>query len=208
MSTDHRPVVVGVCGLIGSGKSMVSRLLRLRGIPVYDCDAEAKRIMDSDEEVHTALQHLAGPDVVHIKEGRHTINRNLLAERMFSDVNVLTGVNSLIHKLVKVDFRQWVIARSGEHVVGVESAIMATSGMAPLCDVLWSVEADEQIREQRVMERNATTVERVRQWMKAQRPEQQALTKLVSEGKIHVVHIDNNGHASLLHQIQAALMIL
>ena len=48
-------MMIGICGGIGSGKSVVSRILRLRGDAVYDCDLEAKRIMDSSEEVLTAL---------------------------------------------------------------------------------------------------------------------------------------------------------
>ncbi len=56
-------MMIGICGGIGSGKSVVSRVLRLRGEHVYDCDLEAKRIMDSSEEVLDALHERYG-DVV------------------------------------------------------------------------------------------------------------------------------------------------
>ena len=56
-------MMIGICGGIGSGKSVVSRILRLRGDAVYDCDLEAKRIMDSSEEVLTALNGRYGDDV-------------------------------------------------------------------------------------------------------------------------------------------------
>lgn len=42
--------VVAIAGGIGSGKSVVSRILTTLGYPVYDCDSEAKRIMDSNQE--------------------------------------------------------------------------------------------------------------------------------------------------------------
>lgn len=198
-------MVVGVCGLIGSGKSVVSRLLRLEGIPVYDCDLEARRIMDNDAAIHSALQRIAGEDVIDTRNGRGCINRNLLAQRMFSDETVLLGVNALIHRLVRDDFSAWTARHGHERVVGVESAIMVTSGMEAMCDVLWIVDADEDVRVRRIVERNATTAERARQWMAAQHPEQHALDKLRRELSIPVVSIDNNGDKPLLKQTREAL---
>ncbi|MDD6140315.1 MAG: dephospho-CoA kinase, partial [Bacteroidales bacterium] len=40
---------IAIVGGIGSGKSVVSRLLSLMGYPVYDCDSNAKRLMDESE---------------------------------------------------------------------------------------------------------------------------------------------------------------
>lgn len=199
------PVVVGICGLIGSGKSVVSRLLRLENIQVYDCDVEARRIMDNNRDIHAALRRIAGKEVVVTRDGCSKIDRNLLAVRMFSDKAVLERVNTLIHGRVREDFRRWALSRKGEKVVGVESAIMVTSGMAPACDVLWYVAADELTRQERIVERNATTVERARQWMAAQLPEQRALEELCSGGDIPVVHISNVGAVSLLKSVSQAL---
>lgn len=42
---------IGITGGIGSGKSVVSRLLRIMGYSVYDTDSEAKRLMESSLEV-------------------------------------------------------------------------------------------------------------------------------------------------------------
>ena len=55
---------VAITGGIGSGKSVVSRLLRVEGYPVYDCDSQAKRIMDNDAEIQRQLQNAFGEDVV------------------------------------------------------------------------------------------------------------------------------------------------
>ncbi len=205
MRTGDSPSVIGICGLIGSGKSLVSRLLRLNGIPVYDCDLEARRIMDNDVAIHSALQQIAGKDVIDTHDGRDQINRNLLAECMFSDKAVLSAVNALIHKHVRDNFSAWVKTYAEERVVGVECAIIVTSGMTPLCDVLWIVDADEEIRVRRIVERNTTTAERARQWMSAQRPEQHALASLRRERSVAVVNIDNNGDKPLLQQTWEAL---
>lgn len=61
MGTTHK--LIGICGGIGSGKSVISRVLRLRGEAVYDCDLEARRIMDTSEEVLRLLHERYGEEV-------------------------------------------------------------------------------------------------------------------------------------------------
>ena len=58
-----RPLKIGITGGIGSGKSGVSELLRIAGIPVYDCDSEARRLMNTSPTLREALTTLAGEDV-------------------------------------------------------------------------------------------------------------------------------------------------
>ena len=59
----NAPYIIGVTGGIGSGKSVVSRLLRLMDVPVYDCDSEAKRLMLYSTEIRTALINAVGSEV-------------------------------------------------------------------------------------------------------------------------------------------------
>lgn len=54
---------IAITGGIGSGKSFVCRELAKRGIEVYDCDAAAKRLMRSDEQLQAALKLLVGNEV-------------------------------------------------------------------------------------------------------------------------------------------------
>lgn len=56
-------IKVGITGGIGSGKSVVSRLLGIMGIPVYISDIEAKRITNTDEVIHRELCALVGEEV-------------------------------------------------------------------------------------------------------------------------------------------------
>ena len=54
---------IAITGGIGSGKSYVCRILEKQGIRVYDCDAEAKRLMRTDAELQTGLKQLVGEEV-------------------------------------------------------------------------------------------------------------------------------------------------
>ena len=53
-------ITVGITGGIGSGKSVVSELFRLQGIPVFDADSEAKRLNDTSPVIRKELTTLFG----------------------------------------------------------------------------------------------------------------------------------------------------
>ena len=78
-------------GGIGSGKSYVCRLLRERGIEVYDCDAAAKRLMRHDEQLKEQLRQLVGADLY--EDGR--LNKARMAQFMLSsEENIRPGALS------------------------------------------------------------------------------------------------------------------
>lgn len=113
-------IKIGITGGIGSGKSVVSRLLELMDVPVYLSDVEAKRITNTDAVIRRKLIALAGPEVFQSGE----LNRSLLASYMFGQPEHVQQVNAIIHPQVKEDFRQWAALRQGNCLVGMESAIL------------------------------------------------------------------------------------
>ena len=98
--------LLGITGGIGSGKSYVSRLLSEHwGIPVYDCDAAAKRLEEDDAQLRSALTQLAGPQV-YDAEGH--LQRRVLAAYIFGDATHAQAVNALVHPTVRRDLEQWL----------------------------------------------------------------------------------------------------
>ena len=96
--------VIGITGGIGSGKSVVSRLLRLMGVPVYDCDREAKRLMCESVDIREALIKVAGAEVY---DAAGRFNRAYLASFMFGDAKRVAMVNGIVHPVVRTDFKAW-----------------------------------------------------------------------------------------------------
>ena len=184
-------MMIGICGGIGSGKSVVSRILRLRGEPVYDCDIEAKRIMDTSEEVLAALNGRYG-DVVCPPGG--PIFRQELARRVFGSDTERLWLNKLVHRLVREDVGLW---RDRYEVCFVESAILASSGLAAMCDEVWLVTAPEEIRIARTLARDSLTEEAVRARIRSQLEEE----RLLYASGVPVRSIDNSGSLSILCQI-------
>lgn len=190
--------MIGITGGIGSGKSVVSRILRLRGLPVYDCDLEAKRIMDSSEEVLRALNERFGDEVC---PAAGPICRPMLARHVFGDDEVRLWLNSLVHRLVRDDVAAWSrrMEAAGCSRCFVESAILASSGLAAMCDEIWLVTAPESERVARVASRDAADPDHIRRRIIAQKEEE----NLLRASGICIIAVDNSAMSSLLDQLPA-----
>ena len=188
--------MIGICGGIGSGKSVVSRILRLRGEQVYDCDLEAKRIMDSSQEVLDALYEHYG-ETVCPKGG--PICRSELARQVFDNEDERLWLNSLVHRLVRADVERWrdtKLSEAGRRCF-VESAILATSGLARMCDEIWIVTASEEIRMTRIKMRDSLDEEAIRKRILSQQEEE----RMLKESSVPIRIIDNSGFVPLLTQL-------
>lgn len=157
-------IKIGITGGIGSGKSVVSRLLEVMGVPVYISDVETKQLTATDVVIRQELITLLGQEVY----AGGTLNKPLLASYLFSTPRHARQVNSIIHPRVKNDFRRWVQLCAACPVVGIESAILIEAGFAGEVDVIVMVYAPEEIRIQRAMKRDASSRELVEKRVRSQ----------------------------------------
>lgn len=144
---------IGITGGIGSGKSVVSRLLEVIGIPVYISDIETRRLMVSDEGIRRGLISLLGNEVY----VGGSLNKPLLASYLFGGEAQALRVNGIVHPRVKDDFRRWCGERSGHSLVGMESAILLEAGFRQEVDVVVMVYAPLEMRIRRAVSRDASS---------------------------------------------------
>ena len=144
-----KPVKVGVTGGIGSGKSIVCKIFSLLGIPVYDADSQAKRLMVSDPRLMQGVRDLFGEDAY--QRGR--LNRSYIAARTFQDEQLLEKLNKLVHPAVGRDFDQWCASLDTLYVIE-EAALLIETGAHRKLDYLINVEAPVELRIKRVLERD------------------------------------------------------
>lgn len=149
--------LIAITGGIGSGKSVISDILRAMGHKVYDCDTRAKALMDTDESIKDDLINLISIDAV---RSDRTIDRKLLSEIVFNDPDALSRLNSIVHKAVRADLRRWRDT-SSDKTVWVETAILYASRLDREVDEVWEVTAPTELRVQRVMKRNSMSREQV-----------------------------------------------
>lgn len=149
---------IGLTGGIGSGKSFVGKVFRSLGIPVYEADVEAKRLMVEDAEVVSGITSLIGSEAYY--SGK--INREYIASRVFKDKALLADLNEIVHPALGHDFERWVERQTGSKYVIEEAAILFESGASDRMDYSIVVQADEDTRLKRVMERDGVLEEAVR----------------------------------------------
>lgn len=186
--------LIGLTGGIGTGKSTVARILRLRGYEVYDCDLEAKRLMDESLEVRRSLRDRWGEEIY---SARGELDRRKVAEYVFDDRREKAWLDSLVHGLVLDDVKRWADTHTdySHDTVFVESAILFTSGLADMCQEVWEVTAPLDIRLERIMKRSGLTREQALARIDAQKEEQK-----ICQSR-HTLQIVNDGTTPLLDAI-------
>ncbi|MDR2824587.1 MAG: dephospho-CoA kinase [Prevotellaceae bacterium] len=155
----QQPLIVGITGGIGSGKSTVARYLRAKNYKVYDSDREAKKIQNSNAEVRAKTIELFGNEAYNA-DG---MNRQFVAKCVFGNKNLLQKLNEIIHPAVKTDFLNWVKSNENDEILFIESAILYESGFNTLVDKVLLVSASKENRIFRVMQRDKVTREMVTQ---------------------------------------------
>lgn len=161
-------ISIAITGGIGSGKTYVSNLLQQRGIPIYNADSEAKRLMASDDGIRQGLIGLLGEDVY--RENR--LNKPLLADYLFASSDHVKQINAIVHPRVKDDFRQWAKARKDYAIAGIESAILFEAGFQDCVDFVVMVYAPESLRLERAMKRDEASESQICGRMAAQMSEE------------------------------------
>lgn len=164
-------ISIAITGGIGSGKTYVSNMFQERGIPIYNADTEAKRLMVQDEVIRKELVALVGEEVYQGAE----LNKPLLASYLFSSAEHVQQINSIVHPRVKADFIEWLKARQEYEVAGIESAILFEAGFRDSVDSVIMVSAPEELRLARAMKRDGATEQQIRNRMSAQMNEDEKI---------------------------------
>ena len=181
---------IGITGGIGSGKSYVCRRLNAFGIEVYDCDRAAKRLIRTSPDIRQQLTALIGPQTYVGDQ----LNKSAVAQFLLQSESNAQAIDRIVHPAVFRDFEE-----SGQQ--WMESAILFESGIVRLIDRVVVVTAPEELRIQRVMQRDGISREKVLEWMQRQWPQQEVRQRAHYE-------IINDGVADIDEQIERLLKSL
>ncbi len=151
---------IGITGNIGSGKTTVSKLFELIGIPVFYADDAAKILMVTDEVLITGIKQTFG-NQSYLDD--KTLNRKHIADIVFNDETQLAKLNALVHPAVFRAFDAWAKqeVKDGVPYVLKEAAVLFESGSYQFCDKTIMVTAPLDLRVRRVMHRDNITQQEV-----------------------------------------------
>jgi dephospho-CoA kinase len=189
-STHTIMLKAGITGGIGSGKSTVCRVFEWLGIPVYDADDRAKKLMTEDEQLRSEIRKLMGEEA-YLPDG--SLNRARIAGIVFQNEDMLRQLNALVHPAVHRDGEAWHLRQSAPYTLR-EAALLYESGGFRLLDKMVVVTAPVELRIERVMVRDGVDRSAVEARLAKQWPEE----KKVELGDFVIV---NDGNRALLPQI-------
>lgn len=140
---------IGITGGIGSGKSTVSKIFEVLGIPVYYADIEAKRLMTHNVKLKQGIIDLLGIDAYIDGE----LNRKYIASIVFNDTEKLAHLNSLVHPATLQDIEEWTLHQKAPYIIK-EAAVLFESGAHENLDKIIGVFAPAPLRIKRTMDRD------------------------------------------------------
>ncbi|MCS7003840.1 MAG: dephospho-CoA kinase [Cytophagales bacterium] len=192
----YKTIQVGITGGIGSGKSVVCKVFRTLGAPVYDADFHAKRLMSENSFLIENIQRIFGNESYTIFNNKKQLNRLYIAKVAFEDPSKLQKLNAIVHPVVREDFLHWKAEYDGKvpYIIR-EAALLLESGFAHELDCIVGVFAPESIRMQRILQRDPhRTEEDIKRIMNQQLPE------ATFRQKVHTC-IENDGFTPILAQL-------
>ncbi|MFV0419523.1 MAG: dephospho-CoA kinase [Dysgonomonas sp.] len=187
-------IKLGITGGIGSGKSTVSEIFSLCGIPVYIADIESKRITSSSLIIREQLIKLFGYALF----AKGVLNKQLLASYIFNNPLNLEKVNAIIHPEVEKDFHEWCSENHKYNIVAQEAAILYESGFDKFMDKVVMVYTPLDMRVERTMKRDNISREKVLERIRNQMPDE-------DKAKLSDFIIVNDGTESLIEQVLAII---
>jgi len=147
---------IGLTGGMGSGKTTVSQIFSVLGIPVFYADDIAKTIMNEDEDLKQNIINLFGTEAY--KE--NSLNRKYIAGIVFNNEYKLQQLNALVHPVTIAAADKWMKEQKTAYVIK-EAALMFEASAAAHLDYVIGVYAPQVLRLQRVMHRDNTSREQV-----------------------------------------------
>lgn len=190
------PLILGLAGGIGAGKSAVAAILAGMGYLVIDSDKDAKAALDRPEVVGQLVQWW-GQSILDA-DGR--VNRAAVAKIIFADPSQRTRLEALVHPLIKAD-RGRLADRAradGRPGVVLDAPLLFEAGSDAECDAVIFVDAPRDLRLGRIAARGWDAAE-------MDRRENAQLPLEEKRRRSDVVVINDSDHATLARRVADAL---
>jgi dephospho-CoA kinase len=156
--------IIGVTGGIGSGKTVVCKLLARRGFKVFYSDLVAKKLYLTDKNLVQNIVKVFGKDILNYK-GK--INLSKLKEKIFSSKKNYQTINKLVHPVV-IDYLIKEARKSKFDVVIIESALLFESEFNKKLDYVVTVYSNKKNRIDRLILRDEASKTEINHLMKFQ----------------------------------------
>ena len=166
---DRRPVLIGLTGNIGTGKSVVAQMLVELGARAIDADKVAHEVMAPGGPAYEPVVQAFGREIL-APDG--TLDRGKLGEIVFRDPDALRRLEAAVHPATIAEVARRIV-EAAEPVVVVEAIKLIEAGMHRGCDALWVVTAPRSLQIERLVSNRGLTEEAAALRVDAQPPQEE-----------------------------------
>lgn len=161
-----RPLIIGLTGSIGMGKSTVAAIFEEQGVPVFDADAEVHRLQGRKGALLPAIE-AAFPGTT----GQNGVDRGKLGAQVFGDDAALARLEAIVHPAVAAARQAFLIEHAGQPLVVFDIPLLFEKGGAAQVDQVVVVSAPPEVQRERVLARPGMTAEKFAQILARQVPD-------------------------------------
>ena len=160
------PVVLGLTGSIGMGKSTVAAMFAALGVPVFDADAEVRRMQGPGGCLLTPIE-AAFPGTT----GPGGVDRAGLGRRVFGDPAALARLEAIVHPVVREKREEFLLEHAGAPLVVFDIPLLFEKGGLEEVDSVLVVSASPEVQRRRVLARKGMSPERFAEILALQLPD-------------------------------------
>jgi len=168
-------IIIGVTGGMGSGKTLVCKILGELGATVIEADKVGKKLYSIDPTLKNKIVEAFGPEIL---DESGEISFKKLASAAFKNKTTVGLLNSITHPLIRAAIRNQIIDLSISHeVIAVDAALLYEGELLYTVDYIIAVTAPKEVRVQRVVDSGRFSAVEVRKRMALQLPEKEKVAK-------------------------------
>lgn len=160
------PVIIGLTGSIGMGKSTVAAMFEAAGVPVFDADASVREMQGPGGELLPAIEK-AFPG----STGETGVDRDRLGQLVFGDRDKLAQLEAIVHPAVGAKRAQFLKRNSASPIVVFDIPLLFERGGNEAVDLVVVVSAPAEVQRERVLARPGMTEEKFERILGLQTPD-------------------------------------
>lgn len=161
-----KPLIIGLTGSIGMGKSTVAAMFEAAGVPVFDADAEVWKMQGPEGELVSAIEaEFPG------STDETGVLRDVLGKEVFGDKEALARLEAIVHPAVARKREAFLIEHFGAPFVVFDIPLLFEKGGHELVDRIVVVSAPAEVQRVRVLARPGMTPEKFAHILSLQTPD-------------------------------------
>ena len=180
-------IIIGITGSIGTGKTTVSKMLKLLKIPIFDSDQKVKGILDKNQLIITKISKI-WPDAISPKPAQKKIDKIVLSNKIFKNIKERKKLEKIIHPLVEKERNIFLHKFRNSGIVGLDIPLLYETGIDKKCDYVFLMYTSKKIQKRRVLMRPNMSEEKFElinnaQWSFEKKIKEKPFTICTSFGK-------------------------